>query len=104
VRRFVVILVLASLGLLATGGAHFIHVHQHEHEDANHSGGHDESTCILHLQLRAPLILDAAVPLLVLVGLFIAFLTLLPLQRIAQVVHTRISCRGPPALASIPAA
>ena len=104
VRRAVAILVLSSIALLATGGGEFVHNLAHHHEDAGPLSDHDESNCVLHMQLRAPLMLESAVAALVVAGLFVAFLTLLAQQRIAQLVTADVPCRGPPALALVSAA
>ena len=104
VRRIVAIVVLSSIALLATGGGEFVHNLAHHHEESGEFGDHDESNCVLHMQLRAPLMLESAVAALVIAGLFVAFLTLLPQQRVAQLVTAHIPCRGPPALALISAA
>lgn len=58
---------------------------------------HDETNCDLHAQLNAPLMHATAVPLLVFLGLFVAFLTLLAPPLVTQRVITRLDCRGPPA-------
>ena len=85
----------------------YLHERDHAREDA--AAGmphqqHDENICALHAQMRSPIVSAAAwVPLLVCLGLFIAFLTLLDEQPIYSRPTTRLDCRGPPALLHIPA-
>ena len=57
---------------------------------------HDESNCEFHAQLHLPLLVTAWVPLLVLAGLFVAFLTLLAASPVSHRFPIRIDCRGPP--------
>jgi hypothetical protein len=57
---------------------------------------HDESNCFVHAQLHIARILVGWVPLLVLLGLFVAFLTLIAVPLISQRQLFRIDCRGPP--------
>jgi len=58
---------------------------------------HDESNCDFHAMLRAPMTADAWAPLLVLAGVFVAFLTLLSEPLAGQGARVRLDCRGPPA-------
>ena len=58
--------------------------------------GHDESNCDIHAQLQAPLVAAGWVPVLVCLGLFVAFLTLLSPRLTPQRVPLRTDCRGPP--------
>jgi hypothetical protein len=112
-RVFPLLLVACFLGL-GSGLLRFAHENHHAHEDAladaaaqcvpaDHGGDdhqhprrHDESTCDLHALLNAPLTVAPVVTLLVHLGLFVAFLTLLttPLARLR--LPARIDCRGPP--------
>jgi hypothetical protein len=105
--------ILALLAVLGLGTGAFGHLHrlQHEYEDAHahrhdhHEGEgdedappvhHDESNCHLHAMLRAPIMSGGWVPLLVGLGLFVAFLTMLPRGLEGRHAPTRIDCRGPP--------
>ena len=67
---------------------------QHDHPPAP---GHDESNCEIHAQLHMPLLAAGWVPLLVCLGLFVAFLSLLSPRLTPQRVPPRTDCRGPPA-------
>ena len=109
-------LLVACFLALGSGALRFAHDAQHAREDAaraacaeagvggeRHSHGrdhhhrhHDDSNCALHALLGAPLLALGAVPVLVQLGVFVAFLTLLapPLARLR--LPARIDCRGPP--------
>jgi hypothetical protein len=125
-RRFGSILLAILFTLLGSGALEHVHNLDHAARDAagathgepghdcngahRHSGdadaddpapapahGHDESNCDTHAQLQAPLIAAGWVPLLVCLGLFVAFLTLLSPRLTPQRVPLRTDCRGPPA-------
>jgi hypothetical protein len=91
-RRVTAILLIGLLLALGSG------VVQHLHEDA-HVGDthHDENTCVLHALLRGPMMTGGWTPLLVCLGLLVAFLTMLTPQPAPQKFFTRLDCRGPPA-------
>ena len=108
--------ILALLAVLALGSGAFAHLHrqQHEAEDArphrhddhhhhHHDGddetppAHDETNCHLHAMLRAPLMSGAWTPVLVGLGVFVAFLSMLPRGIEGRLALARIDCRGPPA-------
>jgi hypothetical protein len=113
-RVAAVLLAVCFLGL-GSGVLRFAHEAEHARQDAtadatlaaglpgmpaghNHDGRHhhNESTCELHALLNAPLALTPVVTVLVHLGLFVAFLTLLstPVARLR--LPARINCRGPP--------
>lgn len=104
------VLALCFLGL-GSGVLRFAHDRAHASEDARLDAAaraqglpvdpasgrqHDESNCDLHALLGAPLAVTSAVPVLVQLGLFLAFLTMLsaPVARLR--LPGRIDCRGPP--------
>ena len=107
------VLVLAFLAL-GSGLAEFLHNAEHAREDAraaaaasagpsdspdshSHDGPlHDESNCRVHAMLHAPLLSAGWVPLLVLLGLFVAFLNLLTPAPVFRKLAVRLPCRGPP--------
>jgi hypothetical protein len=109
-RRFVAILLLFSFVALGTGTLEYLHNLQHQHEDAAQAAAartaglpdapdhrsHDDSNCEFHSRLHLALMTWAWVPLLVLLGLFVAFLTPLAPVPPAQQPPSRLSCRGPP--------
>lgn len=120
VRR--VLAIFALLAVLGLGSGAFGHLHrlQHEYKDAHghhHHAGHrhhhdhpqhggqeddgrpehhDETNCHLHAMLRAPLMSGGWVPLLVGLGVLVAFLTMLPGGIEGRNAPARIDCRGPP--------
>ena len=106
-RRIGAIVLALCFVALGTGALRFAHDKAHAYADARaaRSGSgsdsdplphHDETNCDLHALLNAPLMPAGAVPLLVLLGLFVAFLTLLAPQPVSVRVARRIDCRGPP--------
>jgi hypothetical protein len=100
-RRLSAIVLIGLFLALGSGGVEYLHNLDHAHEDARSRTPHqqhDESNCVLHAQLRAPLLSAAWVPLLVCLGLFVAFLTLLVEQPVIHRPLNRLACRGPPAL------
>jgi hypothetical protein len=105
VRYFAGILLLITFGATGSGALARLHDFAHSHQDHHqgHSHGHDapahdETNCDLHAMLRAPVMAGTTVPLLILLGLFAAFLTQLAPRLDGQRVPTRLDCRGPPVL------
>jgi hypothetical protein len=101
-------ILIALFLALGSGAMEYVHNRDHAREDARAhlplGQHHDESNCVLHAQLRAPIVAGAWVPLLVCLGLLVAFLTLLNEQPVPHRPLTRLDCRGPPAsLLHIPA-
>lgn len=108
----VLILCYAALG---SGAMEYWHNAQHAAEDAaiaagridvasaashdddhDHSPIHDESNCPVHAQLHLAGLAVAWVPLLICLGFFVAFLTLLPPCVVARQAVFALPCRGPP--------
>src|SRR5687768_15998863 len=92
-RRFSAILLLLSVAALGSGALRYVHERAHaaadahyhcddgagsEHDGPVHAPLHDESNCFLHAMLKLPMLGAGHVPVLVFVGLFIAFLTSMP--------------------------
>jgi hypothetical protein len=105
-RRFASILLLLGFVTLATGLLENLHLQSHlkEHQrvklaqdDSSHPDPSD-SDCQLCLQLHLPTISAGWLPLLICLGLFVAFLTLLDPHLTPQRAAARIDCRGPPCL------
>jgi hypothetical protein len=111
-RLATILLVICFAGL---GSGWFRHAHDAAHAAADaaaiqagpghgHSSSpapadaprHDESNCSVHALLNAPLVHAAIVPLLVLAGLFVAFLSLLAPPPVSRRHIDRLDCRGPP--------
>lgn len=108
-QRFAAILLLLCYAALGTGAAEYWHNAEHAAEDAaliqaakdagiplDHVPLHDESNCPVHAQLHICCMAVGWTPLLICLGLFIAFLTLLPLRLPLRRVALTIPCRGPP--------
>jgi hypothetical protein len=108
--RVLTFLSLLWLILLGSGAVEYVHNLQHAREDAEIQAAfaragmpapdlpvHDDTNCDIHAQLHFPLLPVAWVPLLIALGLLVAFLTLIALRLVSQRVPTRIDCRGPPA-------
>lgn len=60
--------------------------------------GHDENDCAVCVTLHAPLSFTGYTPVLVFLGLFVAFLTLLPRPFTSVRVPLVLESRGPPSL------
>jgi hypothetical protein len=69
---------------------------EHSRVPAPQTPLHDDSNCLMHAQIHLSAMAVAWVPLLILLGLFIAFLTLLPVQVIGVERRFALACRGPP--------
>jgi hypothetical protein len=106
VRRFAVLPLLVCFLALGTRAAAFLHDLEHQQRDAVLVNAgvlppaqqpiHNDSNCRIHAQLHMPMLAAAWVPLLVCVGLFVAFLTLLPARLLPQSRGLAFNCRGPP--------
>ncbi len=107
-QRLAAILLLLCFAGLGSGAMEYLHDLQHAAEDAREDamlakGGlpparhhHDESNCEFCAQLHMPFMSAGWVPLLICLGLFVAFLTLLDTPLIPRAIPARIDCRGPP--------
>ena len=111
-RRISSIVLLLTFLCFGTGLFEYLHNLHHQYEDRiaainAHKHGqktpaapiHDESNCFVHGQLHIAQIPVAWIPLLVLLGLFVAFLTQIAVPLISQRQLFRIDCRGPPVIA-----
>ena len=105
-RRFTAILLLIGFVALGSGLLESLHLRTHllEHARAKAARAdhqqpeHSDDDCGLCAQLHLPRLSPGWVPLLVCLGLFVAFLTLLTAPLAPQRVLVRIGCRGPPVL------
>ena len=95
------------LAFAALGSGLLLHVHnaahaaEHAHH-AHHAGEAHESTpldtgtCDLHGKLTLPVLSAGFTPVLIALGLFVAFLTQLTPAWNSAFAHVRLDCRGPP--------
>lgn len=106
--RFVAAILIACYLALGSGAMERWHNAQHAADDAAQlsvaSGAqlpipvsdHNDTNCSIHAQLHFSTAVVAWVPLLICLGLFVAFLTMLPQPiPVARYFHV-VSCRGPP--------
>lgn len=109
VRRFPSILLLLTFVTFATGGLEHLHNVSHQREDeqraaaaketglpTGHSPLHDETNCEIHAQLHTGFLVAGWVPVLVFLGLFVAFLTLLLPEPVSHRPLLCLDSRGPP--------
>jgi hypothetical protein len=109
-RKLAAIVLLTGLAALGTGLLQHLHYLGHANEDAAAAAvarahglpdpapaHHDDSNCDLHAQLHLPLVSIGWVPLLICLGLFIAFLTEIAPRCALRGPSQRLDCRGPPA-------
>ena len=108
--RLIVFCLSICFFALGTGTAEYLHDLDHDAQDAAEDAAarragktpidhppHDESNCPTHMALHAPVLTGTVtVPLLILLGLLIAFLTELPDRLPRPFPFLRIDCRGPP--------
>ena len=99
-RRLAAIVLLVAIALLGSGALEYLHNLAHAYEDAAvglpQPQHHDDTNCAIHAQLHLPMLRGGHVPLLVFLGLFVAFLTQLPLTIESRRIPLRLNCRGPP--------
>lgn len=117
-RRAAALVLAVCFLALGSGAAEFLHNAGHARDDAAAATGtseaalfgradapddhspapvHDDTNCRTHAVLHSPLVAGGWVPVLVFLGLFVAFLTLLPQSLPTLRLPLRIDCRGPPA-------
>lgn len=106
-RRLPAILLLIGFAALGSGLLEDLHLRAHLMERAATGHAGSDSTapddaggdgCELCANLHVPRISGGYVPVLVCLGVLVAFLTLLSPQFAPQFVAGRIDCRGPPVL------
>jgi hypothetical protein len=108
VQRHASILLLGVFLGLGSGALEYMHNLQHAFEDARMDAmarkmhlpvvphQHDESNCPIHAQLHLQFVSLDVMPLLICLGLFLAFLSLIESPLIGRLLPARIDCRGPP--------
>ena len=114
-RRLPAILLLIAFAALGSGLLEDLHLRTHLRERATGAAAaalqvtsptveqssldpDDASACELCAHLHLPRVSTGWVPVLVCLGLFVAFLTQLAPRLAPQRVAMRLDCRGPPAL------
>jgi hypothetical protein len=103
VPRFSAILLLLAVAAVGSGALRYAHELEHASHDAHHDEDspappHDESNCFTHAQLKLPMLGAGHVPVLVCIGIFVAFLTLLHAPVRSRRPFLLLDSRGPPAL------
>jgi ABC-type nickel/cobalt efflux system permease component RcnA len=102
----VLLLVFASIGSGALQYAHLLdHLH-HDHEadqttsnqPAHHHEDHDESHCAICGVLHMPTVSAGYVPILISLGILVAFLTEIAAVSSGYRLLAWIDCRGPPCI------
>lgn len=88
VRRTSIIVLLFAFTTIATGLGEYLH---------DGLPSHDETNCSVQAALHAPTSAAPVVPVLISIGLFLAFLTELSRPLVSRRVPLRLDCRGPPA-------
>jgi hypothetical protein len=109
-RRCVSISLLICFLSLGSGFALFLHEQEHAREDAAEAAAaktaglpepghpeHDDNNCPIHAQLHMLMVTGTTAPVLLLLCLSVAFLTLLPESALTSRVPLVADCRGPPA-------
>jgi hypothetical protein len=106
-QRFTAIFLVAVFVATGSGLVQFLHLEEHATIASSAKvltssaadpaqPGHDESNCLSCITLHTQFSGGHALPLLVCLGLALAFLTMLAPRLTAQAVPARIDCRGPP--------
>ena len=107
-KRLAAILLLLSVAALGSGALRYLHERSHAASDAHchhgdaprpwdHAPVHDPATCFVHAMLKLPMLGGTGhVPVLVLFGAFIAFLTSLPAPVLCRRPVLLLDSRGPP--------
>ena len=110
-RRCVSLSLLACFLALGSGFALYLHEQAHAREDALVAAAakaaglpapdhpdHDDNNCPIHAQLHALMVAGTVFPILLLIGLAVAFLTELPPELPSSHAPLVSDCRGPPSL------
>jgi hypothetical protein len=97
---------LAVFAATGSGWLNFLHLQEHvtaPHYPSIASGisapageGHDENNCAMCLTLHMPLSVAGYVPLLICLGLLVAFLSLITPPPVTRCAPVWIESRGPP--------
>jgi hypothetical protein len=107
-QRITAVSAILCLTALASGALQYAHELDHARQDAVQDAKlkaahipvpvrhHDDSNCDICAQLHMAMMASGGIPLLVFLGLFVAFLTLPETPLIPRLLPARIDCRGPP--------
>jgi hypothetical protein len=107
-HRLAAIFVVVWFLALGSGLVGRAHDRQHAREDAVRAAvaqgkgapkpvEHNDTNCFFHAQLHMPAVSAGWVPVLICLGLWIAFVTQLASSLVSCHVPARLDCRGPPA-------
>ncbi len=109
-RRGASLFLIAWITALGSGALQYFHELDHLRQDSLFDAAlkahalptshedHDEADCPVCIQLHIPLWVASWAPLLLFLGLFIAFLKLLSIPLVSRRPALRLGCRGPPAV------
>jgi hypothetical protein len=99
-RRWVILPLVVLFLAWGTGTLDYLHNIDHLRQDAKNPSAplpvHDDSNCVIHAMLHVPMAATQWVPLLICLGLFIAFLSLLESLPVSLRAVWIQACRGPP--------
>jgi hypothetical protein len=109
VQRLGRIFLLVSFAAMSSGLMKYLHELEHLSRPGVQAAGmhfsqtpskpaHDENDCAICMTLHAPLSFTGYTPVLVFLGLFVAFLTLLPRPFTSVRLPLVLESRGPPSL------
>jgi hypothetical protein len=108
-QRLIGIILLLAVAAVGSGALRYVHELDHAARDARaaHAGEpkptvpHDESNCFVHAQLNLPMLQTGYVAVLVCLGVFVTFLTLLSTPVRSRRPVVRLDSRGPPRFAFV---
>ena len=102
-RRFAASILILAFAALGSGVLLHVHntahaaEHTHVEGDSHDHAPIDTRTCDLHGKLTLPMLSAGFTPVLIALGLFVAFLTQITPAWDSAFAHVRLDCRGPPA-------
>lgn len=107
-RRITTIVLLCTFAATGSGLLRYLHLLEHLGEQAQRGQGqalvvpdgegHDEHNCATCMNLQIPLSAAGYTPVLISLGLIVAFLSILAPPLVSQRNLASIDCRGPPVL------
>ena len=104
VQRLTGLILIVVFAAIGSGVIQFLHLQEHAAASVASESpilqpsqpGHDEDNCLSCLTLHMQFSGGNAMPLLICLGLAMAFLTMLAPRLTPQAIPARIDCRGPP--------